>query len=247
MITSVVFLPLVSGYIFVMNFRPISYRVRKKSSYHVLFSSASYGFLFFIICICVSWWQSGIYPEAEWGHLFGFPWLLPSAGSVLLSASLAFALNLSFSDIDLSTRSARIRNDRLEILLIESLKHQIPVAISLKSGKVYIGYNLNVSDQRDEERKYINILPVFSGFRDPVTKRLEITTNYALAIENQKYELAVPYDIILPVAEIESVRFHDQSLALGFREQEGPENKSSVPRKRNLFAKLSRCFFPKTE
>lgn len=115
-------------------------------------------------------------------------------------------------------RAAKKRNDALELLLIKAILEELPVALSLKSGKVYIGYITAEGDTNTDERKQVRILPVLSGYRTADTKELVITTNYAETIQRLQFKPPVPYDIVIPVAEVETARFHDEHLFDRFQE-----------------------------
>ncbi len=73
-------------------------------------------------------------------------------------------------------RKAVQEND-LELLLLDSYEYEFPVSVTLKNGKVYIGQVTRVAFER-VEKKYFTLLPYLSGYRDPNSKRLTITTNY---------------------------------------------------------------------
>ncbi|WKN45889.1 hypothetical protein [Tunicatimonas pelagia] len=116
-------------------------------------------------------------------------------------------------------RAARKRNDSLELLLINAIFDDIPVTLSLKSGKVYIGYVTAEGDTNTSERKQVRILPVLSGYRKTDTKELIITTNYAATIQKLQFKPPVPYDVVIPIAEIETARFHDEHLFQKFQRE----------------------------
>lgn len=218
---NVLFLPLLAGYIFILNFNPFSYWARRQSSYHILFASAIAGFG--ILCINVALtalltWQI---PREHWAQLFGIDWLIPSLACIPLSLLLLLLNYIPyFGSRKSAERAAKKRNDSLELLFIKGLLDQIPVALSLKSGKVYIGYITAEGDTNTNERKQVRILPMLSGYRHADTKELNVTTNYAATIQKLDYELPVPYDIVIPIIEIETARFHDEALFSGFQNNE---------------------------
>lgn len=218
---NVLFLPLLAGYIFILNFNPFSYWARRQSSYHILFASAIAGFS--ILCISVAltallFWQI---PREHWAQLFGIDWLIPSLACIPLSLLLLLLNYIPyFGSRKSAERAAKKRNDSLELLFIKGLLDEIPVALSLKSGKVYIGYITAEGDTNTNERKQVRLLPMLSGYRHADTKELTITTNYAATIQELDYKLPVPYDIIIPIAEIETARFHDKTLFHGFQSSE---------------------------
>lgn len=120
----------------------------------------------------------------------------------------------------ISTQNAIINaieknQDELELLIKRSWystypkkitsKGVISLAITLKSGKVYIGYAnaLPVPSKTN----YVSLLPLFSGYRDGKTHELVFTTQYvdiyAEIIKHKNESLGFPeFLVLLPVSEI---------------------------------------------
>ena len=69
-------------------------------------------------------------------------------------------------------------NDSLERLLFHvALYEDLMVEMTLSSGKVYVGWVLGGTAIRD--RKYVEIMPVVSGYREKETRKVWFTTKYA--------------------------------------------------------------------
>jgi hypothetical protein len=91
----------------------------------------------------------------------------------------------------------------LERLLYDSQASTYPVSISLKNEKVYIGWPV-LTPEPMHRIQDIRILPVASGFRDPVTKALTISTEYfpvyraiergALRMDPEDFEIVIALD-----------------------------------------------------
>lgn len=143
-----------------------------------------------------------------------------------------------FHDKETATRQAALdKGDLLELLLAESTERQVFVELSLRSGKSYIGLALNSGLQADSESD-VALFPLASGYRDPETQELEITTYYAAVIqewlteseeleessdepEETEKRLANPEDfrIVVPMSEIVSVRLFDLDLYERFQDE----------------------------
>jgi hypothetical protein len=54
----------------------------------------------------------------------------------------------------------------------------MPLLVTLKSGKVYVGEPLRQIRNPSIMAKSIKLIPRYSGYRDPDTHKVEITTNY---------------------------------------------------------------------
>lgn len=102
------------------------------------------------------------------------------------TAVLAFLLGIVISSIgnlitnedkELARAIERIGNE-LELIFKDSCDSSVPLIISLKSGKVYIGYVEYLSKPQDPGSTYVKIVPLSSGYRDE-KKNFHITTNYS--------------------------------------------------------------------
>lgn len=94
-----------------------------------------------------------------------------------------------FQDQDEATRQAALdKGDLIEILLAESTERQVFVELTLRSGKSYVGLALN-SGLQAHNKSDIALIPLASGYRDPETQELEITTYYATVINEWLEEL----------------------------------------------------------
>jgi hypothetical protein len=178
----------------------------------------------------------------EWKKLVPFPYagtsLLAFLGGALGWRPLNLLLRISGRDRDHYARAARETwGDYLEILLEDSIQRSLPVAVTLKNGKFYIGWVLQNFDPA-YERKYVRLLPTDSGYRDPTTHKLNFTTNYSPVLREvvrrldeaeaatgsvrpakaaNLHTLVEPEDfqIVLPVTEIQSTVLWDwESYAL---------------------------------
>jgi len=104
--------------------------------------------------------------------------------------------------------------DELELLIKKSWMSTFPkkfkskgiinLAITLNSGKVYVGYATELPIP--SKTNFISLLPFFSGYRSNETKKLIFTTEYI-----DMYEDSMIHDflLLLPVSEIVSVNIFD--------------------------------------
>lgn len=71
----------------------------------------------------------------------------------------------------------------LERLLFRAFKTRSPIQVTLKDGKVYSGFILEIpAPIAHAEGGCIEFLPMSSGYRDPTSKKVTITTDYARVI-----------------------------------------------------------------
>lgn len=142
--------------------------------------------------------------------------------SFLLSCFLSWTFNRPlFRDPALLVAVARKVGamDELEALCLKCLETGMLLAVTLKSGKVYVGVPEGYSAIGDE-KKWLAIWPMASGYRDDKHK-LELTTYYS-----PQYEIAESGDngglqvddfrVILPKAEISTAQSFDLSTYASF-------------------------------
>ena len=147
--------------------------------------------------------------------------------TVLLGIVLPTPLNnLFFSQRDAEKTVAEKHGDLIELLIVESIERGKLIEVSLRGGKVYIGFALANRIAR-WTGSHMSMLPVSSGYRDKDTLELAITTNYAPVIakhieaigkstEQPAVELR-DFRVVIPRAEIVSARLFDPDLHQQFQ------------------------------
>lgn len=241
---NVLLLPLLGGYFFITHWLPTRFATKRYAGERLLFHAAAAGLAWLVAGFFGVTLLDSVVPsiEAEWKKLVPFPYagtsLLAFLGGALGWWPLNLLLRLSGRDRDHYARAAREAwGDYLEILLEDSIQRSLPVAVTLKNGKFYIGWVLQNFDPA-YERKYVRLLPTDSGYRDPTTHRLNFTTNYSPVLREVMRRLdeaeaaavsAKPpkvvnlnslvepedFQIVLPVSEIQSTVLWDwESYAL---------------------------------
>jgi hypothetical protein len=88
-----------------------------------------------------------------------------------------------------------------------AVRREMPISVTLKTRKVYIGYvvqtpNLKVTEQ------YIHVLPLVSGYRDSTTLELRLTADYAKVYATGKVNVD-DFSITIPLAGIDSANLFD--------------------------------------
>lgn len=97
------------------------------------------------------------------------------------------------------------------------------VSITLKNNKVYIGI-VTSNYLPGGNRRYLKIVPFYSGYRDQDNLNLIITTNYAKVydkIEEGKLEdldIDEDFEFIIAVSEIVSINIFDVAAFDHFQE-----------------------------
>jgi hypothetical protein len=124
-----------------------------------------------------------------------------------------------------------IEYEALERVLLDSLVQDIPVRITLVDRKVYVGFVLSAPDPT-VPRRWLRVLPLVSGYRDPDDLRYTFTTFYepvyeAFVGEPVDTEAADPrFQLALPADRIASIGLFDFETYEHFQQQVPTEERA---------------------
>lgn len=161
--------------------------------------------------------------------------------SMLVAYPLALLSNLVFWRGPWLRRA--IQKNPFEAALLDATKRPFPVMLTMNDGKVYVGYLLEGFNP-GEDRKFLSMLPLMSGYRTEGTHKITFTTFYddvyggepldpAHADESLPGELSHlnPNDFIvwLPVDKMASYRLFDASAYKAFQIRGAPGSGPMIP------------------
>ncbi len=187
-------LPLAAGYFILTNFVLSKYKYQRLSSQRLLFSSIITGIFLISISFFIRSLINFQFPDSIpilHGELYNFfiltevHYLWTSVFIFLAALLLTYICNfiiIKFKGKAFPLMKAiKEEGDEIEQLFKNSAITGELMQITLKNDKVYIGF----TDILPEPKKtnYLKITPVLSGYRDPITKELEITTKYFKILE----------------------------------------------------------------
>lgn len=210
-------LPLLGGYIFISKCNFTLFDSKRHSGQRLIIESALWGLLFLVISHLTAKFLVLAFPSFQ----LWWKWLVPfNHSGVAFGAFLIGACSWPIANL-FSTRREEQRkainkwNDYLEIVLDQALEETRQIMVTLKNGKVYIGFVLQPFNP-EFDRKYIFILPTVSGYRDKDTHVLELTTQYTsvynqlIQEENERLVTGVDdFRILMPITEIISAHLFD--------------------------------------
>lgn len=219
--------PTVGGYWFLTHCNYTRYRAFRDSGYHVLFSSAFAGALLFGIAHLIILLLNHLCPQinAIWAGYFPAAYSDTVVLSVVLGMALPLLINRFYNEHQGAWRAARENNDFVELLLAAAISRRELVELSLHSGKAYIGFVVESGIKRQQGEPDVALIPALSGYRDPETRELKITTHYATvmvhSLELRADLINEDFRIVIPMSQIVSARlFFPEAYELF---QEGPE------------------------
>lgn len=229
-------LPLVGGLIFCSTWNFTRWRVAREDGHRLYFRAILFGALLFAI---VAWAQPKVesyFPQYSAAVSLVKDFIKPlakdkdSASAVadltvicflamVTGWPLAFLLNGIFWK-DYWLRCA-IKKDELEAFLLDAADRQISIAVTMDDRKVYVGYVVAGFDPAIG-RKCLQLLPLMSGHRDPISNKVNFTTFYTALYGGNKpsneianlpeplgHLTANDFITVLPIDRIGSYRLFD--------------------------------------
>lgn len=232
-------IPALGGYWFLTHCNWTRFNAARASGYHLFFQAAIAGAVLVVVAYVVTWIGFYLCPTGGelWNSFVPFAYSGTAVLSAILGLSLPPILNC-FHDKEEATRQAALdKGDLIELLLAESTERQVFVELTLRSGKSYIGLALNSGLQAHNESD-IALIPLASGYRDPDSQELEITTYYAAVIDEwleeleeenerpdqpqeteKRLENLEDFRIVIPMSEIVSARLFDLDVYERFQNE----------------------------
>jgi len=211
---NILVIPLLGGYYFLSESYFYKFKYDRVSDQRLIFNSAIAGMLFLLLallsnklyeCICSL--------EESKSFASYFDLNLEYLGISILAFTYAFiGVHLPKFFINREKwveRSVKDYGEKLEVVLLEALKKDTMVSITLKSEKVYVGWSI-LLDQPDNTKEYVQIIPVLSGYRNSETKELNFVTEYLSVISSDENQLTEEdFTITIRRDQVVSVNFFD--------------------------------------
>lgn len=210
--------PLVGGYYIIANSEWFRYKTQRLQSERPIFNSVIAGCILLSVCFGLKWVALFLAKDLI-VNLYG---LLPIRNQDYFGVTIfSFLLGIGATEISnlkidetLHIKKAirKIGND-LEKLLLFSVDQRELILVTQKNEKVYVGMCTRIPIP--DKTTYIEIIPFFSGFRDPVDRTLTFNTDYSgvyadyikqgliLSIEELNVSVIIRTDEILTASRFE--------------------------------------------
>ena len=193
-LAAVFLLSLLGGYFFASWWRLTAYATRRYDGHHLYFRAALCGTIFFAAALALRLYvvprvpalqaldsrlvgyvtpalkEAGNLPAADLGRRA--EWVATAMYSLALGPLMAWALNR----VTPSLWAQRLTVGGFDALLVRAQREEMPVSVTLNTGKVYIGHVVSITDP-DGTPTVFRVLPMLSGFRDP-QGRMILTIDY---------------------------------------------------------------------
>ncbi len=175
-------LPLLGGYLFLRWWNPTRFHALRAEKERLLLMAALPGLASLVIAFTIIKGLEALFPCSEWLRMPCFPawWKANVPFDYLGTALLAFTLGAtvwkpwnSICKRDVAIDKV-IDNDKIpfEILLKKAQDQGKTVAVTMKNGKIYIGFVIHLFNPA-LPTNFIQILPTKSGYRNEKTRTFE--------------------------------------------------------------------------
>ena len=219
--------PLLCGYWFLTHCNFTKFRSLRDSGYHVLFRSAIAGLGLFVLSNLVIRIVEHVYPDNQifeaWQNWMPIENSVALTFTIFIAVLLPLVFNKSYDEIKAARKVAKQNGDFVELLIDQAINEDLPVELTLRSGKSYVGYVIESQLARQSEVDIV-LLPIASGYRKIETRELEITTHYSSIILEYDKKDIFDFRIVIPMSEIISARLFDQEVYEHFRDTKLSEN-----------------------
>lgn len=212
---NVLLLPLLAGYLYCTRCNKAKFKYRQADGNRLLLASALHGVAFLLFAtlfiLCADWLAVHYSPLEALVHAWktGNPY--PHLGKSFLALILSFALTALVNHFT-------VENDEMynvlqeedgifELLLMRSVDETRALLLTLDNQKVYVAVAL---DRLRIDRKHLNIMPLWSGYRHKETQQVILTTNYKAVYDNVTDRKDI--GLIIPADRITSVTLFDIKL-----------------------------------
>jgi hypothetical protein len=174
--------PLVGGYYITTRSESSKFISQRLSSQSIIFNAILVGIPLMAVSLIITTAITYIFPtHVEWVRLNVFPIKDDFFGTCLLSVCISFSYTKIKNHFIDETEAIHLAIEKsgseLELLVSYSFKESKLIQLTLKNDKVYIGWAEVLP--KPSHCPYIQLVPLFSGFRDE-KKELVIVTNYSL-------------------------------------------------------------------
>jgi hypothetical protein len=219
--------PLVGGYYITTRLEASKFISQRLTSQSIFFNAVLIGIPLMVISLVITTLLTHILPEkVSWIKLNIFPLKDDYFGTCFLSVLIAFCYtkfkNWKADEAGFILKAIDEIGNELELLVAHSFKESKLIQLTLKNDKIYIGWAEVLP--KPSHNQYIQLIPLFSGFRDE-RKELVITTNYSLVYSEliQKGKIRdiqeVKMNLVVMANEIVSASMFDFEIYESFVEK----------------------------
>lgn len=223
--------PLVGGYIFASRWIVTKLIVDREDGHRLYFRAAFYGVFLFLAALLIRLnlsWRFETYRQFEEILVTVLRLTLtksPNESQITALVTSLYALGLGsvlwipFQHLPSTWKhklfDRAIRNNEFESFIASAARRVVPICATMDNNKVYVGLLKETPDPK-QEREFIVILPLMSGYREKDTGKITFTTFYDRVYRNlhnvSTTLTAADFIYLLPAERIQSINMFDVSI-----------------------------------
>ena len=204
-------LPLLAGYCALHICHFFRFRAQKQDGNRLLFESALAGIPLLMLGRLTTYWSAftpwGKVAESRIVKIIDTPFIGTALVSLVFGIVLPLIVNAFTSKERAKWWAIKATDNGFLRLAQTALRREMPISLTLKTRKVYIGYVVQTPNLKLAEQ-YIHVLPLVSGYRDPTTLALKLTADYASVYAKANVNVD-DFSITIPLASIDSANLFD--------------------------------------
>jgi hypothetical protein len=206
-------LPLLAGYCALHICHFFRFRAQKQDGNRLLFESALAGIPLLILGRLTTYWLAskpvGKLTQSAMTGIVDVPFIGTGIASLLFGIALPLIANAFTSTERAKWWAIKATDNGFLRLAQTALRREMPISLTLKTRKVYIGYVVQTPNLKLAEQ-YIHLLPLVSGYREPTTLALKLTADYAKVYATGEVDVD-DFAITIPLASIDSANLFDSN------------------------------------
>lgn len=221
----------------------------RESGYHLLFNSVLYGIPLYFVARLYTFVLDLFVPSLTmfWDGHVPEPFTSEVMLSLFFGWYLPHLLNLhhDYDEEGCARRSAEEFGNQIELVIDQAMRDEELVELTLRSRKSYVGYGRESGIGKSSDTDIV-LAPVLSGYRDEMTLKLKLDTDYTETFEKyiSEYESSIKefeevagesfeersfgtiekfrdFLVVIPLSEVVSARRFDQTVYKAFEEASG--------------------------
>ena len=204
-----------AGYTFSARCYLYKYRIARQSGHRLYLHCFAVGLVFLSfawLALEIGYWL----PQHA-----GFPilFLLDSTedtlvlciGSIAIALIVGMLYNKAPNARAVAFEKAMQKND-YDSILYRAMEHRLPIAISLESRKVYVGFVVDTLEPGDDS--HLTLLPMYSGYRDEQNLKFKLASSYTEIFDllDEETDDLIFYYMAFPRSKIVSLHIYHPHL-----------------------------------
>lgn len=189
---NILLLPLIGGFVFIHWWYYTQYKALRLDKERLILYASLAGAGLLTLAFILKALIPPFIPCVKWFPCIAtipFDYIGESSLALLLGIVLPQFLNLFLRLDEEAAKYIREEGDPFEQLINRALESAKPVMLTLKGGKVYVGF-VTSSFVPVREQKTVIIVPLRSGYREETKQRVILTTDYSRALQQIPIDVA---------------------------------------------------------